>query len=174
MKRFKVDNRRTRILTPDEQRRIIEVAPRKLRTLIAMALITGARAGELLGLKWEHVSGADLTFLHTKNGKARRIPCPTRAVLAALPRQHAYVWTNNRTETRYTVNGAARVFRRAVDPPSADQAWVLQRTNAGAQGPVAGGDAEIARNDRGDGDPVERVIGRRCLRRSPRRHSGPL
>jgi integrase len=83
VKRFKVDNRRTRILTPDEQRRIIEVAPRKLRTLIAMALITGARAGELLGLKWEHVSGADLTFLHTKNGKARRIPCPTRAVLAA-------------------------------------------------------------------------------------------
>jgi integrase len=88
-----------------------------MRALIAMALITGARAGELLGLRWEHVAEDALTFLETKNGKARRIPLSpaAKAVLAALPRQHAYVWTNARTLDRYTVNGAAHVFRRAVE-----------------------------------------------------------
>ena len=116
VKRLKVDNKRTRILTPDEQRRLLEAAPRKMRALIALALITGG-GGELLGLRWEHVTADALTFLETKNGKARRIPLSpaARAVLGALPRQHAYVWTNARTQDRYTVNGAAHVFRRAVE-----------------------------------------------------------
>jgi integrase len=116
IKRLKVDNRRTRILTADEQRRILEAAPRKMRALIALALITGARAGELLGLRWEHVTDEALTFMETKNGRARRIPLPAaaKAVLGALPHQHPYVFTNAVTEDRYTVNGAAHVFRRAV------------------------------------------------------------
>ena len=38
-----------------------------------------------------------------------------KAVLAALPRQYGYVWTNSRTKDRYTVNGTAQVFRRAVE-----------------------------------------------------------
>jgi hypothetical protein len=74
VKRLKVENRRTRILTPDEQRRLLEAAPRKMRALIAMALITGARVGELLGLRWEHVTKDAMLFLETKNGRPRRIP----------------------------------------------------------------------------------------------------
>ena len=116
VKRFKVDNRRTRILTPDEQRRILDAAPKKMRAMIALALITGARAGELLGLRWEHVTADALTFLETKNGKPRRIPLSpaANAVLGTLARQHAYVFTNAVTLDRYTVNGAAHVFKRAV------------------------------------------------------------
>ncbi len=117
IKRLKVDNRRTRILTPDEQRRLLEAAPRKLRSLIAFALITGARAGELLGLRWDHVTEDALTFLDTKNGRPRRLPLSAAAlaVLACLPRCNKHVWTNVRTQDRYTVNGAAHVFRRAVE-----------------------------------------------------------
>jgi len=37
------------------------------------------------------------------------------AVLGSLPRIHPYVFTNVKTESRYTVNGVAHVFRRAVD-----------------------------------------------------------
>ena len=89
-----------------------------MRALIALALITGARAGELLGLRWEHVSQGALTFLETKNGRPRRIPLSEAAiaVLGALPRVpgRPYVFTNATTEDRYTVNGAAHVFRRAV------------------------------------------------------------
>jgi hypothetical protein len=38
VKRLKVDNRRTRILTEDEQRRLLEAAPRKLRAFVTLAL----------------------------------------------------------------------------------------------------------------------------------------
>jgi integrase len=54
VKRLKVENRRTRILTDAEQTAILEVAPRKLRAIVTLALITGARIGELLALRWEH------------------------------------------------------------------------------------------------------------------------
>ncbi|MCA1562185.1 MAG: site-specific integrase [Acidobacteria bacterium] len=122
VKRLKVDNRRTRILTPDEQRRLLEAAPRKLRAVIVLALITGARVGELLGLRWEHVAEGSLTFLETKNGRPRRIPLSGAAiaVLDALPRVpgRPYVFTNATTEDRYTVNGCAHVFRRALDRAS--------------------------------------------------------
>ena len=118
VKRLRVDNRRTRILTEDEQRAILESAPRKMRAFITLALITAARAGELLGLRWEHVTEDALLLLETKNGKPRRIPLSpsARAVLATLPRVpgRPYVFTNAATADRYTVNGALHVFRRAV------------------------------------------------------------
>ena len=119
IKRLKVDNHRTRILTPDEQRRLLEAAPRKLRAIVALALITGARVGELLALRWEHVDADALTFLETKNGKPRRLPLSpaARAVLGefkAVPGR-PYVFTNNRTGDRYSVNGMLHVFRRALD-----------------------------------------------------------
>jgi integrase len=46
----------------------------KMRALITLALITGARIGELLAIRWEHVADDALTFLETKNGRTRRIP----------------------------------------------------------------------------------------------------
>jgi integrase len=132
IRRLKVDNRRTRILTLKEQRRILEAAPRKMRALVTLALITGARAGELLGLRWEHVTEDALTFLETKNGRSRRIPLSpaARAVLEALPRVpgRPYVFTNAKTEDRYTVNGALHVFRRAVRRAGIDTTDVTLHT----------------------------------------------
>jgi integrase len=63
-----------------------------------------------------HSECGALTFLETKNGRPRRIPLSAAAiaVLGALPRQHAYVFTNVVTLDRYIVNGAAHVFKRAV------------------------------------------------------------
>jgi integrase len=47
-----------------------------LHTAVVMALHTGMRKGELLGLKWEHVNWERKTVLltDTKNGKSRRLP----------------------------------------------------------------------------------------------------
>jgi integrase len=53
-KRLKVDNRRTRILTDNEQRGILQACRRKLCAIVAPALITGARIGELLALRAGH------------------------------------------------------------------------------------------------------------------------
>jgi integrase len=103
-------------LSEDEQRRILEAAPRKLRAFLMLALITGARAGELLALRWEHVTDGFLTFWETKNGKPRRLPLSPaiEAVLRALPRVHPWVFTNAQTEQPYTANGLRHVFDRAV------------------------------------------------------------
>jgi integrase len=118
VKRLKVDNRRTRILTDDEQRAVLEACPRKLRAIVTLALITSARVGELLNLRWENCQDGALTFWETKNGRPRRIPISPAiaAVLAAQPRIHPWVFTNTRDERPhpYTVNGAAHVFGRAV------------------------------------------------------------
>ena len=116
VKRLKVDNRRTRILTDEEQVRLLEACPGKLRSIVMLALTTGARVGELLDLRWEAVQDSELTFLETKNGRIRRMPISAAiaAVLAAQPRVHPWVFTNARTKKPYTVNGVAHVFDRAL------------------------------------------------------------
>jgi len=117
VKRFRVENRRTRILTADEQRRLLEACERmpKLQALLELALITGARIGELVALRWEDCQDGYLTFWQTKNGKVRRIPITETiaALLAARPRIHAWVFTNARTEKPYTT--IRKVFERALD-----------------------------------------------------------
>jgi integrase len=70
VKRFRLQNRRTRILSPEEQRRLLDAYVRmpKLQALLKLALITGARIGELLELRWEDCQDGYLTFWETKNG----------------------------------------------------------------------------------------------------------
>ena len=114
VKRLKVDNRRTRILTEAEQAAILEACPRKLRAIATLALITGARIGEILALRWEHCQDGYLTFWETKNGKVRRIPISPAidAVLASQARVYAWVFTNSRTEAPFL--SVRQVFNRAV------------------------------------------------------------
>jgi integrase len=85
VRRLKVANRRTRILTEAEQRGLLEAAPRKLRALVTLALVTGARVGELLALRWEHRQDGYVTFLETKNGRPRRIPISPEGVPSSGP-----------------------------------------------------------------------------------------
>jgi integrase len=67
-----------------------------LRAIVTLALITGARIGELLALRWEDCQDGYVTFLETKNGKVRRPPISPaiEAVLAAPP---AYTRGSSRT-----------------------------------------------------------------------------
>ena len=46
--------------------------------LLTLALQTGARIGELLTLRWEHCADGVMSFLETKNGKARMHGTRTR------------------------------------------------------------------------------------------------
>ena len=118
VKRLRVENRRTRILSPDEQARLVAACQGKLRAVVLLALITGARIGELLNLRWEDVTDQELVFWNTKNGKVRRLPLSPAilAVLRTLPRvpNRAFVVTNVATELPYTVNGFRHMFDRAV------------------------------------------------------------
>ncbi|PYR38518.1 MAG: hypothetical protein DMF93_15930, partial [Acidobacteria bacterium] len=95
VKRFRLQNRRTRILSADQQRRLLDTCERmpKLQALLKLALITGARIGERLALRWDDCQGGYMTFWQTKNGKVRRIPITEAiaALLAGRPRIHPWV-----------------------------------------------------------------------------------
>jgi len=56
--KLKVDNIRRRVLTDDEQLALIAACPKKLRCLVMLLLLTGARGGETLALRWQDVSDA--------------------------------------------------------------------------------------------------------------------
>jgi integrase len=117
VKRLKVDNRRTRILTESEQAALLAACPKKLGRIVRLALITGARIGELLALTWADVTDAELLLLETKNGRSRRLP--RSPAVDAVPKactqsRSSWLFTNPRTHQPYTVNGVAHVFKRAV------------------------------------------------------------
>lgn len=78
-------NGRTRRLAPGEENRLLEAAGVSrnafLRPLIVLAIETGMRRGELLGLTWRHVDFKSRTvhLPHTKNGFSRDVPLSVRA-----------------------------------------------------------------------------------------------
>ena len=118
VKRLRLENRRTRVLSVNEQRALLAACvgrSAKLETLLRLALITGARIGELLMLRWEDCQDGYLTFWQTKNGKVRRIPITETiaALLASRRRIHPWVFTNVRTGKPYTT--IAKAFGRALD-----------------------------------------------------------
>jgi integrase len=99
---------RTRILTPDEQAALLasyDIGRRQhVRPIIELLLITGARLGEVLSLRWEDTTGGFLRFVDTKNGRPRRLPITARIaeILASVPRRGGdFVFVSWRTRARY-------------------------------------------------------------------------
>lgn len=127
VRKLQNDNRKTRILSPDEQTALLAELRRNDRTrlvslAVALALYTGARIGEVLALRWDQVTADELVFLKTKNGKARTLPrTPTLdAILGQLPKGGAWLFPGGhigqrRADRPYTVGGLRHVFNRACD-----------------------------------------------------------
>lgn len=73
-----VDNRRERVLTPQEEERLLDRCPDFFRPLVVTALKTGMRRNELKLLKWEDVDFKNnlitIPQANSKNKKQRRIP----------------------------------------------------------------------------------------------------
>lgn len=71
-------NTRTRFLTKDEARQLIEACPDGLRPFVQTALFTGMRRGEILAMEWSwidlHRSMIDIPGTATKNGEGRHVP----------------------------------------------------------------------------------------------------
>jgi integrase len=70
---------RTRFLSADERAALLRECQAKgsdLYCIVALAIATGARKGELLNLRWQHVDMQRglLTFHETKNGERRSVP----------------------------------------------------------------------------------------------------
>jgi len=69
---------RKRVLSEDEENRLLEASPDYLRPIIVAAIHSGMRRGELLGLKWDDIDPQAQTIKVrseiSKSGKERRIP----------------------------------------------------------------------------------------------------
>jgi integrase len=75
---IRVNDQIERILTDEEEKRLLNASSETLRPIIICALYTGMRKGEIISLKWENVDLTNdvITLNHetTKNKKTRRIP----------------------------------------------------------------------------------------------------
>jgi len=103
---------RTRFLTELEIKALLEASHPRIYPLVACALTTGMRRGEILNLKWEDLN-LDLGILYirdSKSGKPREIPIikQLHEVLIKLPRKTEKVFTVPKiTLVRY--------FQKALD-----------------------------------------------------------
>ncbi len=76
VKLLKENNVRVRCLSPDEERDLLRGLPPSLGPLVVVAIHTGMRRSELLGLRWEDVDFYTNT-IHVRQGKSgegRRVP----------------------------------------------------------------------------------------------------
>jgi len=78
---LEVQNLVERILTPEEEQRLLNASPKYLQGIITVALNTGMRQAEILGLSWEWIDRENnlitLPQTNTKAKKTRRIPIST-------------------------------------------------------------------------------------------------
>lgn len=80
-----IRNERSRRLTGDEEQRLLDGCDGGqipyLKTLLVLAIETGMRRGEILGLKWSDISHNRrvITLTLTKNGSGREVPLSQRA-----------------------------------------------------------------------------------------------
>jgi integrase len=104
IKKFKVFNGRLRILTAEEAHRLLPACCLHLRLICTVALNTGMRKGEILGLRWADVNfgGRFITIeaARSKSGKERRIPMNALVLrtMATIPRVSEFVFTDPMTK----------------------------------------------------------------------------
>jgi len=90
VKKLREENKRVRFLSEDEIARLFEAAPARLHDFITLALNTGMRKANLIGLCWEDIDtrAGVIHVLKTKSGKAYTVSM-NRAVVDLLQRLSA-------------------------------------------------------------------------------------
>ncbi|MFH0796626.1 MAG: site-specific integrase [Candidatus Omnitrophota bacterium] len=85
IKLLKENNQRIRYLGKGEEILLLDACPEFLKPIIEIALNTGMRRSEILGLKWQDIDfdQKNITLLDTKNGERRQVPMNS-AVLDVL------------------------------------------------------------------------------------------
>ena len=88
-----------KILSREERKKLLEASPGFLKPILVMALKTGMRHGEIIGLRWKEVDLGNgiISVTHTKSKKLREIPIHPELseTLVALPNRSAYVFCDD-------------------------------------------------------------------------------
>jgi integrase len=119
VKKLRVANQRVRYLSHSEEEELLNAldGAEWVRNIVAMALNTGMRRGELFDLKWFDVdlSRRVVHVRQSKSGRPRMIPLNTAALelLGGLPKASEYVFPSPKNGGR--VNDVGRQFERAVN-----------------------------------------------------------
>jgi integrase len=118
------EKRRTRVLTDEEEPRLLKAAAKHLKPIIRLALNTGLRQGEILKMRAEHVN-LQARFItvpkeNSKSKKERRVPMNSEvlALLMPLIRADSFVFrkTNGQPYT-HIYEGFGSACRRAKKNP---------------------------------------------------------
>lgn len=108
------NNRRLRYLSIEESAALLNACDKHLKPMVAFALNTGCRRGEILGLTWDRVDLKHGFILldDTKSGKRREIPinATVRATLQGIVRRldSPFVFVNPATKEDGTLRNKGR------------------------------------------------------------------
>ena len=117
VKLLEENNERLRFLTVEECQTLIDCCQAHLKPVVTIALHTGMRRGEILGLKWEHVdlNHGFILLDTTKNGERKEIPIDNtlRKIFEDMPHsiESIYVFTDKDGNPYKSVK---RSFRTAL------------------------------------------------------------
>jgi len=115
VKKFHEPNAKERILTIEEMKRLLNAASPELRPALIIALNTGMRRGEILGLRWRDVDFVKGFILieDSKSGRSRKIPMNGLVfeTLRAMNRDREFVFEN--PETRTNIKDVKTAFKGA-------------------------------------------------------------
>jgi integrase len=94
---YKAD-RTDKFWTPEQEARLLGVAPAHIQRAVILAAETGLSQEDLLVLRWADIQGKVITASRLKNGNAAAIPISPRlaAMLAAAPRTAEVILTGAR------------------------------------------------------------------------------
>lgn len=129
------DNRKERFLTNEEEQRLLASASPTLRSIVIIAVNTGMRLGEILGLRWNQIdfTARRIRVERTKSGKIRFIEINTPLLqeltrLRSLDGRSPYVFLSDVTGKPLTTvktafKGACR--RAKKDPNDKDDPGIV-------------------------------------------------
>jgi integrase len=127
VKKLREDNAQDRVLSPDEEKEVLKKSPTFLVPIIHVAINTGMRLGEILGLKWSEIDRKDGEAVQggfirigseSKGHRARHVPI-NGAAKTALDAQKPvetekgfvpFVFVSPRTTKAYKVTSISLAF----------------------------------------------------------------
>lgn len=118
---YRIEERVMRVLSHEEEQKLLEAAAPHFRALILVAINTGMRRGELLDLHWEQVDllTGTITVGHSKSGRVRHLPLnkTARRALANIPEPHnGHVFRYRGSPIKDTKTAFLRAVKRAKIP----------------------------------------------------------